>query len=203
MHEGPPVTWLPRLRLALLILAVVVLQTTVFSAGLRVFGVMPDLGLVLTVAVAFYIGPERGAVFGFVSGLAVDLFLSTPLGLSALSFALVGYGAGIVQGGLVPPSRWVAPIMGAVGGLAGGVLFVGVGAIAGQDQLLALSSVRIILIASAYDALLAFAVFPIARWATRAPPADVQGLPEHHWSGGSRMPRWGPDRSISSGRSAE
>jgi len=197
------VTGLSRLRLALLILAVVVLQTTVFSAGLRVFGVMPDLGLVLTVAVAFYIGPERGAVFGFVSGLAVDLFLSTPLGLSALSFALVAYGVGFVQGGLVSSSRWVAPIMGALGGLVGGVLFVGVGAIAGQDQLLALSSVRIILVASAYDALIAFAVFPIARWATRAPPGEVQGSPEHRWSGRSRMPRWGPDRSISSGRSAE
>ena len=196
-------TGLSRLRLALLILAVVVLQTTVFSAGLRVFGVMPDLGLVLTVAVAFYIGPERGAVFGFVSGLAVDLFLSTPLGLSALSFALVAYGVGFVQGGLVSSSRWVAPMMGALGGLAGGVLFVGVGAIAGQDQLLALSSVRIILVAGAYDALIAFAVFPIARWATRAPPGEVQGLPEHRWSGRSRMPRWGPDRSISSGRSAE
>jgi rod shape-determining protein MreD len=197
------VTGLSRLRLALLILAVVVLQTTVFSAGLRVFGVMPDLGLVLTVAVAFYIGPERGAVFGFVSGLAVDLFLSTPLGLSALSFALVAYGVGFVQGGLVSSSRWVAPIMGALGGLAGGVLFVGVGAIAGQDQLLALSSARIILVASAYDALVAFAVFPIARWATRAPPGEVQGLPEHRRSGRSRMPRWGSDRSISSGRSAE
>jgi cell shape-determining protein MreD len=142
-------------------------------------------------------------VFGFVSGFAVDLFLSTPLGLSALSFALVAYGVGVVQGGLVISSRWVAPIMGALGGLAGGVLFVGVGAIAGQDQLLALSSVRIILIASVYDALVAFAVFPIARWATRPPLGEVQGLPEHRWSGGSRMPRWGPDRSISSGRSAE
>ena len=196
-------TGLPRLRLALLILAVVVLQTTVFSAGLRVFGVMPDLGLVLTVAVAFYIGPERGAVFGFLAGFAVDLFLSTPLGLSALSFALVAYGVGFVQGGLVSSSRWVAPMMGALGGLAGGVLFVGIGAIAGQDQLLALSSVRIILVASAYDALIAFAVFPIARWATRTPPGEVQGLPEHRRSGRSRMPRWGPDRSISSGRSAE
>ena len=196
-------TGLSRLRLALLILAVVVLQTTVFSAGLRVFGVMPDLGLVLAVAVAFYIGPERGAVFGFVAGLAVDLFLSTPVGLSALSFALVAYGVGFVQGGLVSSSRWVAPMMGALGGLAGGVLFVGIGAIAGQDQLLALSSVRIILVASAYDALIAFAVFPIARWATRAPPGEVQGVPEHRQSGRSRMPRWGPDRSISSGRSAE
>jgi len=197
------VTWLPRLRLALLILTVVVLQTTLFSAGLRIFGVMPDLGLVLTVAVAFYLGPDRGAAFGFLTGFAVDLFLSTPLGLSALSFALVGYGAGVVQGGLVRPSRWVAPGMGALGGLAGGVLFVAVAAVAGQDHLLALGSVRVILVASLYDALVAFAVFPVARWATRAPRREDQGVPEHRWSSGSRMGGLGPDRSITSGRSAE
>ena len=160
-------TWLPRLRLALLIVAVVVLQTTLFSAGLRIFGIAPDLGLVLTVGIAYYQGPERGAAFGFAMGLALDLFLSTPLGLSALSFALVGYGVGVIQGGLVRSSRWVAPIMGGLGGLAGGVLFVGVGALAGREEFLRVSSVRIILLASAYDALLAFVIFPLARWASR------------------------------------
>lgn len=175
-------TRLSRLRLALLVLAVVVLQTTIFSAGLRVFGVMPDLGLVLTVAVAYYVGAERGAAFGFLTGLAVDLFLSTPLGLSALSFALVGYGIGGLKTGIVRPSRWVVPLMGGLGGLAGGVLFVGVGALAGEDQLLALSSVRVVMVASAYDALLAFAVFPIARWATQAPPREVATVPGRGWS---------------------
>ena len=175
-------TWLSRLRLALLILAVVVLQTTLFSAGLRVFGVMPDLGLVLTVAVAYLLGADRGAAFGFLTGLAVDLFLSTPLGLSALSFALVGYGIGAVKTGIVQPSRWVMPLMGALGGLAGGVLFVGVGALAGRDQLLALSSVRIVLLASVYDALLACVVFPVARWATQAQRRDVRSVPDRGWS---------------------
>jgi rod shape-determining protein MreD len=174
------VTWLPRLRLGLLILAVVVLQTTVFASGLRVFGVMPDLGLVLTVAVACSLGAERGAVFGFVTGLAVDLFLSTPLGLSALTFALVGYGAGIVEGGLLRPSRWAPPIMGALAGLIGGVLFVAIGAVAGREALLSLTSVRVILVASVYDALLAFVVFPIAGWATgtrRGEARRVLGYP--------------------------
>jgi rod shape-determining protein MreD len=165
------VTWVQRLRLALVIIAVVVLQTTVFSDGLRVFGVMPDIGLVLTVAIAYQQGPERGAAFGFAAGLAIDLFLDTPVGLSALSFALVGYGVGIVQSGMVRPSRWIVPAMGLLGGIAGGALFVCVGALAGQDQLLALRSVKVILIAGVYDALLAFVAFPIARWATREPIA--------------------------------
>jgi rod shape-determining protein MreD len=180
------VTWLPRLRLALLIVAIVVLQTTLFSAGLRVFGVAPDLGLVLTVGIAYYQGPERGAAFGFVTGLVVDLFLSTPLGLSALSFALVGYGIGVIEGGLVRSSRWVAPIMGGLGGLTGGVLFVGVGALAGREALLSVSSLRIIVVASAYDALLAFVIFPVARWASRVPAPEVgrrEGWAGRGWAG--------------------
>lgn len=162
-------SWLQRLRLALLIVAAVVLQTTVFSSGLRVFDVMPDIGLVLTVAIAYQQGPERGAAFGFAAGLAIDLFLDTPTGLSALSFSLVGYGVGVVQSGMVRSTRWIAPIMGFLGGVAGGALFICVGALAGQDQLLAFRSVKVILIAGVYDALLAFVAFPIARWATRQP----------------------------------
>jgi rod shape-determining protein MreD len=177
------VTWQRRLRLALVIVAAVVLQTTVFSTGLRVFGVVPDIGLVLTVAIAYQQGSERGAAFGFAAGLAIDLFLDTPIGLSALSFALVGYGVGVVKSGVVRSSRWNVPIMGFVGGIAGGALFVCVGALAGQDQLLAFRSVKVIVIAGVYDALLAFVAFPIARWATREP----SGV--HRWQGDAAVGR--------------
>jgi rod shape-determining protein MreD len=176
-------TWQPRLRLALVVVGAIVLQTTLFSTGLRVFGVAPDLGLVLTIAVAYYLGPERGAGFGFAAGLAVDLFLTTPIGLSALSFALVGYGVGVAQSGLVRPSRWVVPILGALGGLAGGALFVGVGALSGHDHLLALRSLKVILIAGGYDAVLAFVAFPVARWAIRETRAGNRILADHPWSG--------------------
>jgi rod shape-determining protein MreD len=176
-------TWLPRLRLALVLVAAVVLQTTVFSTGLRAFGVAPDLGLVLTVAVAYYLGAERGAAFGFTAGVAIDLFLSTPFGLSALSFALVGYGVGVMRSGFVSPSRWAAPMMGALGGLAGGVFFVSIGALAGQDHLLALRSLRVVVVAGAYDALLAFVALPVARWATRQTSADDRMFAEHPRSG--------------------
>ena len=44
-----------------------------------------------TLAVAYEDGPETGAIFGFADGARMDLFLTTPLGLSALSYALTGY----------------------------------------------------------------------------------------------------------------
>lgn len=159
-------SWGTRLRLALLVVTTVVLQTTLLSS-LRIFGVMPDIGLVATAAVAYSEGPETGAIYGFANGLAIDLFLRTPLGLGALTFALVGYGVGIVQSGMLRPTRWLVPLLGALSGLAGGLMFIAIGGLVGREELLAVRSVKVLLFATAYDGVLAFAVFPVARWATR------------------------------------
>ena len=151
-------------RYFLVIISLVVLQTALFPE-LRVFGAVPDLLLVATIAVAYERGPEAGAVFGFVGGLAIDCFLSSPLGVSALAFSLVGYGVGLFQSGLLRTSRWIAPILGGVGGLIGGALWVAIAAVAGQDELISGYSVRIVVLAAIYDALLAVLIFPFVHWA--------------------------------------
>jgi rod shape-determining protein MreD len=155
-----------RIRLALVIVVCVVLQTTLFT-HLQVDGVAPDLGLVAVLAVAWENGPDSGAIYGFIMGLAVDLFLTTPLGLSALSFAITGYAVGVFQAGVVRTSPWLAPILGGVGGLFGGLVFITAGAIVGQPGMLSFDSLRIVIIASVYDAVIAPLVFPIVRRAAR------------------------------------
>ncbi len=157
-------TWPVRARLAALVVASVVLQTTLFP-DLRLFGVAPDLVLVVTIAVAYRVGPEAGAVYGFASGLAIDLFLQTPLGISALSFAIVAYGVGIFQTGLSRTPRFVVVMLGGAGGLSGGLIFVAIAALAGEDQVIAARTIWVLVLATAYDALLAVPLFPVARWA--------------------------------------
>ena len=157
-----------RIRLVLVVITLVVLQTTVFT-HLRIFGAVPDLCLVATVAIAYEEGPQTGALFGFLSGLAVDLFLASPAGLSALSNACTGYGVGVFQGGLVRESRLLPVVLGGIGGLIGGTIFVIVGGIAGQSGYLSLTSVRIVIVAAIYDAAIAPLVFPFVRWANHDP----------------------------------
>jgi len=157
-----------RVRLGLLIVTLVVLQTAVFP-HLRVFGAIPDLCLVATVAMAYEEGPQAGALFGFISGLVIDLFLASPLGLSALANACTGYGVGVFQGGLVRESRLVPFILGGIGGLVGGTIFVVVGGIAGESGYLSLTSLRIVIVAAIYDALVAPLIFPFVRWANHNP----------------------------------
>lgn len=149
-------------RLAFLVAVIVVIQVAVFP-HLRLFGVVPDLGLIVALAVGYQEGPEMGAIVGFVAGLGFDLFLETPLGLNALVYASVGYGIGVLESGLFRSPRWLPSFLGAAGGLAGGLLFIGVGVLVGVDAVKGTQGVITISYAALYDALLAPFVFFLVR----------------------------------------
>jgi rod shape-determining protein MreD len=146
--------------LGLLAMTTVVLQVAVMP-HLRLFGVVPDLGLVLTIAVAYYDDAETAAIVGFVTGLGYDLFLSTPVGASALAYSVTGYLTGVVQAGLIRSSRWLPLALGALGGLVGGLLFVGIAILAGADSLKAAGTLSLVARSAVYDALVATVMFPL------------------------------------------
>ncbi len=146
------------LRMFVLIVLVVLVQVTLFP-HLRIAGVAPDLGLVVALAVGYHDGPEAGAVAGFVAGFGFDLFLETPLGLNALAYALVGYGVGIIEGGLLRSPRWLPSVLGVAGGLAGGLILIAIGVLAGVENVKGTHGVQTIAIAALYDAVLAPLVF--------------------------------------------
>src|SRR5207244_10815488 len=53
-------------RVAILLVIALLLQVTIFP-HIRLSGRVPDLGLVLAVAIAFDYGPEAGAIVGFLA----------------------------------------------------------------------------------------------------------------------------------------
>lgn len=121
----------PRFRLPIMFFAALLLQTTLL-ARLRVFGVMPDFMLLLAVAGGITAGATRGATLGFASGMLIDLFLPTPLGLSALVFTLVGYGVGVANTGVLR-SAWYIPVLTAGGASVAGVtLYAIIGSVLGE-----------------------------------------------------------------------
>ncbi len=80
-------------RLAVLLLAAVLLQSTV-AAHIRILGADPDFALIIVVCVALLKGSEVGAVFGFLAGALVSVALIEPPGLGAFVFVIVGFLAG-------------------------------------------------------------------------------------------------------------
>ncbi len=160
---------MPRaLRLVPLAIAVVVTQVSIFPE-LRLLGVVPDLGLVAAIAVAWHDGPEAGAWFGFAVGLAFDLFLSTPLGLSAISYALVAYAFGTMRPLFDGRIGWMTAAFGFVAGLAGGILFAVFAILTGADQLQRLHTVAVVVNSALYDGLLAPLLFGLMALITPSP----------------------------------
>lgn len=125
-----------RLRIALLLLFAVLVESALGS-DLRIGGVAPDFMILLTICAGLTGGAEAGAWVGFWAGLIADLFLtSTPLGLSALTYCLIGAGVGALRAAVIPERRVVIPLAALAGTGAAVLLFVALGDMLGQTQLL-------------------------------------------------------------------
>jgi rod shape-determining protein MreD len=160
-------------RIAALVALLVVVQVTVFP-HLRLFGAVPDLGLLVALAVAYRDGPEAALVTGFGAGLAVDLFLVTPVGLSALTYSLTAYSAAALQSGVLRTPRGFAPLAGGLGGLVNGAAFVALAALVGTDITFNEHTMRLIGATALYDAVLAPFVFALVRFVVGTAPEPVR-----------------------------
>lgn len=119
-------------RGALLVLGVLVVQVGVVS-DLEAFGAFGDLMLLTALAAGSVGGADRGATYGFAAGLAYDLLLDTPFGLSALVYALVGYGAGMAAAWVLQPRWWFHVLTAFVGSVVAVLLAVVVTRVLGSS----------------------------------------------------------------------
>jgi rod shape-determining protein MreD len=168
-----------RLRIFLLLLVAILLETTIGS-DLRVRGVAPDLMLLLTICAGLTGGAEAGAWVGFVAGLMADLFLtSTPLGLSALTYCLIGAAVGALRAAVLPDAKLIKPAAALVGTAVAVLLWVALGDVLGQSQLLDAGRswlIRVVVIEAAWATVLALPVgWLYSRAARGSKGADLMG----------------------------
>lgn len=152
-------------RTAAALMLVLVLQLELFSE-VRLFGVMPELLLGLTVAAGWRGGPDRGATTGFAAGVLYDLYLPTPFGLTAAVYTLIGYGAGLVGEPIADHAeRLVRRLFSIAGVAAGMMLFVITGELLGQTNLYTSDLVWVVIVASLYTSLFMPLVHRLVGWA--------------------------------------
>ncbi len=150
------------LTLAAVIVAALLLQTTVF-ADVRLLGARPELMYLITIVFALLEGPSSGAVAGFAGGMAEDFLLNQPKGITALTLTLLGYTIGLLRQYIVSPSP-VVPVLVVAGGTFGGVLFYGlVSFLLGQFDTTALYLFRVAALSAVYNAILTPLVYPLLR----------------------------------------
>lgn len=170
-----------RLRIGLLVVITALVETTLGS-DLRVLHVAPDLMVLLVICAGLTGGTEAGAWVGFWTGLLYDMFLtSTPIGLSALTYCLVGSAVGALRSSFLQERRALLPFAAFAGTVAAVLFFVGAGVVLGQSQLLGGGRswlIRVMIVESLWNTLLAIpAGYIYARVARGSAGADRVGAP--------------------------
>lgn len=78
----------------LLLISLALIQATVMP-HLTLWGVKPDLMLLVVISWSLLRGTREGIVWGFIGGLCLDLFSGAPFGLSALALLIAGFFSGL------------------------------------------------------------------------------------------------------------
>jgi rod shape-determining protein MreD len=151
-------------RIAFVIFIVLMVQSTVMLS-LRVGGAHPDLLWLLPITAALLDGPETGAIVGFWAGLAFDLLLPTPFGLSALVGCLLGYATGSLTAGVEPRTAWLRPVAALTGSVAADMLFAVLGAVLGQPQMVQVDFLAVFAVVAVSSVVLVLPVNRLMRWA--------------------------------------
>ena len=151
-------------RPAFVIFVLLTLQTTLI-AELYAFGATGDIMMLLPIAAGISAGRDRGAIVGFVTGLALDLVVhGTPLGFFALGYTLVGYIVGALQAGVLRAAWWI-PVLTAFGGsLLGIVTLAVVGEFLGFEHLFDRHLLAIGAVVAVLNAALVLPMLRVVRW---------------------------------------
>ncbi|MFB7913402.1 rod shape-determining protein MreD [Streptomyces sp. NPDC056061] len=164
-----------------LVVAALVVQVSVL-ARLQLPGAVPDLLLLVVLALAFVYGHVSGALIGFGAGLLADLVppADHAAGRYALVLCVIGYLAGLLK----PESGRIrsafVPLAGVAGAAIGStLLYAVVGALVGDTAARHVGLGSLLFTATLYDLLLAPFVVPlvmaIARRTVNDPVADASG----------------------------
>lgn len=157
--------WLPGSllwRVALLSGVVVLLQIGVVSE-LPLFGVSVDLTPLLVAFVGLLCGSLAGAVGGFAVGLLLDLSLVQTLGITSLTFTLIGYGAGRLRELRDPQAALTPLIVGTAAATCASFGYSLIEFLLGVDAPVSWELLRQIVVGVAIDAALALPMWAFVR----------------------------------------
>jgi rod shape-determining protein MreD len=161
-------------RVVLVVVTFVLVQETIVL-DLRVGEIHADILVLLPILAGLVGGPATGASMGFGTGLVADLFLPTPFGLSALVGTLVGFAVGMATVALDRSSWWLPPAVGLAGSAVYEIVYASIGSLLGQPQMLHVDLVRIVLLVSLVNAVLALPARRLASWALTT--SSTEGMP--------------------------
>ena len=168
---------------AVLVVGALIVQVSVL-ARLQLPGAVPDLLLLVVLALAMVYGHTAGALVGFAGGLIADLAppAEHAVGRYALVLCLIGYVAGLTKPDNGQHRSATVPMLVVASAAVGStLLYAGVGTLVGDTAAGRVGLLPLLLTAALYDLLLAPFVVPAIMWlgrrTERAPiTSDASGV---------------------------
>lgn len=151
-------------RIVLVVASALVLQVCLL-ARFSYEGARPDVVVLVAIAAGFAAGSRPGAIVGFGAGLAFDVFLATPFGLSALVYTLVGYAVGSFSAGILRTSWWIAPVVTAAASAGAMLGYAAVATVFGEAPFQGPPVSAIIVVVTLVNTALAPLALRSVRWA--------------------------------------
>jgi rod shape-determining protein MreD len=149
---------------AAVVIVALALQSTLL-ARLTLLGVIPQLVLVVVVSLAYTDGERVGVVAGFTAGLLQDLLLppQSILGLTALVYTFIGYGAGRLRQFAPPDSVWTPVLAVAAASAVAEAGYALLSIIMGRTWVALAYTGKVAGLVVVYNTLLTPFVFPVTR----------------------------------------
>ncbi len=160
------------LRLAALGVIASLLQIAAVSQ-FTVFGINADITPLVVAGAGLLTGAVAGAMLGFGMGVFVDLALVQTLGVSALIFTLIGYGAGRLRELRAPQATFTPLGLGAAATAVSTIGFSVIEFLLGVDAPISFLLVRETLATIVLNTLISLPVYALVRrWLRPALPDD-------------------------------
>ncbi len=102
------------IKLVLVVIINLILGTTIFPY-ISVYGVVPNLSLLVVMFIGAYKGRTYGGILGIIIGLINDILFSSIIGINALILFFAGYLVGLVEDRIIKDNT-VIPIILALAG---------------------------------------------------------------------------------------
>lgn len=153
----------PWFRLILLALVLLSIQTTLCS-DMKPFGETIDIMLLAAAATGVVGGSQVGALAGFILGIAFDLVLVSPFGVSPLVYGIVGFLAGYTTGLTFQPTWYLRSAFVAAASAGGVFVFAFVQYIVGPRAPLSAAVLQTAIVLGVANGVLAPLALPVQRW---------------------------------------
>lgn len=145
----------------ILIFFVIYFLQSNFFTWFNIAGIMPNLFVILIMLIGLFMKKKAGFIFGIIFGLLIDLFIGVRVGINAISLAIVGLSAEILDKNFSKDNRITVMFLTSILTLLCEILVYILQVLFCNANMQILEFTKVIVIEMIYNAILIAIIYPV------------------------------------------